>query len=71
MEREYSILVERDAEGSYVATVPALPGRHTQALSLDELMEHIREAIDLCLEEQGDSGEPLDFVGIQRLTVAS
>lgn len=34
----------------YVASVPQLPGCHTDAPSLDELMAEIREAIELCLE---------------------
>lgn len=44
---EFSVVVERDSEGYYVASVPALPGCHTQARSLDKLMERIREAIEL------------------------
>jgi predicted RNase H-like HicB family nuclease len=69
--REYDVVVERDREGYYVASVPALPGCHTQARSLDELMERIKEAIELCLEVQGDNGEGLDFVGVQRVRLAS
>jgi predicted RNase H-like HicB family nuclease len=69
--REYDVVVERDSEGFYVASVPALPGCHTQARSLDELMERIREAIELCLEVEGDSGGGLDFVGVQRIRLAS
>ena len=38
MAREFSVIIERDAEGYYVASVPALRGCHTQATSLDELM---------------------------------
>jgi predicted RNase H-like HicB family nuclease len=34
-------------------------------------MERIREAIELCLEVQGDMFEPLDFVGVQRISVAA
>jgi predicted RNase H-like HicB family nuclease len=52
--REYDVVVERDGEGFYVASVPALPGCHTQARSLGDLMERIKEAIELCLEVQGD-----------------
>jgi predicted RNase H-like HicB family nuclease len=48
--REFNVLIERDSEGYYVASVPGLPGCHTQAKSLDVLMERIREAIELCLE---------------------
>jgi len=67
--RQFNVIVERDAAGLYVATVPALPSCHTQAASLDELMARTREAIELCLEEDGESGEALDFVGVQTVTV--
>ena len=53
MTRQFDVVVEKDSEGYFVATVPALPGCHTQAKSLDDLMSRIREAIELCLEVQG------------------
>lgn len=71
MTREFSVIIERDAEGYYVASVPTLRGCHTQAASLDELMGRIREAIALCLEVQGEELEPLDFLGVQKVTVAT
>lgn len=71
MERHYDVVIERDADGYYVASVPQLTGCHTQARSLDELMLRIREAIELCLEVHGDHGKPLEFVGVQRVTVAA
>jgi predicted RNase H-like HicB family nuclease len=71
MAKEFSVIMERDAEGYYVGTVPALRGCHSQARSLDELMLRIREAVDVCLEAQGDSLEPLDFVGVQTISVVS
>ena len=46
----FDTVVERDSEGSFVASVPALHGCHTQARTLDELESRIREAIELCLE---------------------
>ncbi len=69
MTEEFNVVVERDADGLYVASVPALRGCHTQAKSLDELMVRIREAIELCLEVEGEDREGLDFVGLQRVTV--
>jgi predicted RNase H-like HicB family nuclease len=48
--REFTVIIQRDEEGYYVAEVPELKGCHTQARSLDELMERIKEAIQLCLE---------------------
>lgn len=52
-----------------MATVPALPGCHTQAKSLDQLMERVQEAIALDLEVEGDSANELDFVGVQQVAV--
>ena len=69
MTQQFDVVVERDSEGFFVATVPALPGCHTQARSLDELMSRIKEAIELCLEVQGNVAEQFDFVGVQRITV--
>ena len=68
--REFNVVIERDSEGYYIASVPALPGCHTQAKSLDKLIERIQEAIDLCLEIDRTPVEPLEFVGVQKVTVA-
>ena len=71
MERDFDVVVERDADGYYVGSVPSLPGCHTQARSLDQLMERIREAIQLCLEVQGEPAETLDFVGVKRVRISA
>ena len=71
MQRSFDVVVERDEEGFYVASVPALSGCHTQAKSLDELNVRIREAIELCLEVEGVPEQVLEFVGIQRITIAA
>jgi predicted RNase H-like HicB family nuclease len=70
MAREFSVIIERDTDGYYVASIPALRGCHTQARSLDELMTRVHEAAELCLEVQGERIEPLDFIGIQKITIA-
>ena len=69
MHRQFDVVIERDSEGLYVASVPQLPGCHTQARSLDEVMGRIREAIELCLDVDGAPVGTLEFVGIQRITV--
>ena len=71
MAHQFDVIIERDEEGYFIASVPLLPGCHTQAKSLDVLMQRIREAIELCLEVEGTLPEPLDFVGVQRVTVAA
>jgi predicted RNase H-like HicB family nuclease len=67
--REFSVVIERDEAGFYVASVPDLPGCHTQARSLDKLMGRIREAIELCLEVRQDFTAKTEFVGVQRVMV--
>ncbi len=71
MQRQFDVIIERDGDGYYVATAPQLRGCHTQARSLDTVMERIREAIELCLEVEGDPTSDLEFIGIQRVTVAA
>jgi predicted RNase H-like HicB family nuclease len=69
MTKRFSVIIERDREGYYVASVPALRGCHTQAKSLDELVTRIKEAIELCLEVEGKEAEALDFIGVQEVSV--
>lgn len=71
MDRQFDVIIERDEQGFYVASVPSLPGCHTQAQSLDDLMTRIREAVLLCLEVEGIAPKTLEFVGVQRITVAA
>ena len=66
---EFSVIVERDEDGYYVASVPELRGCHTQARSLDKLIERVREAIKLCLEVENDAPATTEFVGVQRIAV--
>lgn len=67
---EFNVIIERDSEGFFIASVPTLHGCHTQAKSLDVLMERIREAIELCLEVETEPFcQQPDFIGVQRITV--
>ena len=56
MKKKFSVLVEKDEDGYLVATVPTLPGCHTQARSMDDLLERVKEAIEAYL------GDILDTV---------
>ncbi len=64
--------IERDTDtGLYVAIVPAIPGAHTQAETLDELQKNLREVIELCLDEMDPESKRLlpEFVGIQQIEI--
>jgi predicted RNase H-like HicB family nuclease len=64
MKREFDVIIERDKEGFFIAFVPELKGCFTQAKSLDTLMRRVKEAIELCLEVEGEPAVSVDFVGV-------
>ncbi len=65
----FSVLIERDEDGYYIATAPSLKSCYTQAKTLEELYPRIKEVIELCLEEEPEP--PLmEFVAVQRIEVA-
>lgn len=47
---QYKVLIEQGQDGFWVASVPELPGCYTQGETMAELMEYVKEAIELCLE---------------------
>jgi predicted RNase H-like HicB family nuclease len=78
--RQFKVIIEQDEDGYFVASVPALPGCHTQAKNLPELRKRVREAISLCLDvAKRDAGyrkqikdfsyEP-SFVGLESIQLA-
>ena len=69
MARQLDDVVLKDSEGFFLASVPAPANCYTQAHSLDELMERIKEAIELCFEVQENDFEQLDLSVVQRVTV--
>jgi predicted RNase H-like HicB family nuclease len=70
VKREFTVVIERDEAGYFIGTVPQLKGCHTQAKSLDELMDRMKEVVSLCLEVEGEPGEDeLQFVGVQKIAV--
>ena len=66
--REFYVMIERDEDGYYVGEVPQLKACYSQGETIDELMENIKEVIELCLEEEEDEILP-EFVGIQKVVV--
>lgn len=58
--------------GLYIAIVPEIPGAHTQAETLDELQNRLKEVVELCLEEMDpeEKNSLPEFVGIQQIEVA-
>ena len=67
----YTVIIEQDEDGIYVAKVPDIPGCYTQGKTVEQVMERIKEAIEVCVEaEKKETYPPLKFVGIQQIEVA-
>lgn len=66
-EYKFTVLIEQDEDGYYVATVPALKSCYTQAKTLEALYPRIKEIIGLCLEEEKPI--PMKFIGLQQLEI--
>ncbi len=57
--RRYTAIITRDEDGRYVASVPALPGCHTEGDTLEEAIANAREAIEACILALKDLGRPV------------
>ena len=69
--REFDVIIEKDEDGGFIAFVPALPGCFTQGETLEEVIENVKEAIELYIEEKGELPEKTPvFVGIHRVSVS-
>ncbi|MFA4819877.1 MAG: type II toxin-antitoxin system HicB family antitoxin [Candidatus Aenigmatarchaeota archaeon] len=65
----YNVLIEQDEEGWFVSEVVGLPGCHTQAKSLDELMKRTKELISEYLEAKKGKAVQEKFIGLQQIEV--
>ena len=69
MKKKYNIIVERDEDGWLVSEVIGLPGCHTQAKSMDELLKRTKEAIKAYLEDSSEDVFSQEFIGVQQIEV--
>ncbi|MEA2075963.1 MAG: type II toxin-antitoxin system HicB family antitoxin [Euryarchaeota archaeon] len=68
----FTVIVEKDEDGYYVAEVPDLRGCYTQGETLEEVLKNIKEVIELCLEAEGDL-EPYkkELIAVQKIEVVA
>ncbi len=66
---DFTVLIEQDEDGIYVARVPELEGCYTQGKTLEILLERIKEAIEVCIEGDKEEVNPMKFVGIQKVQI--
>ncbi len=67
---DFNLIIEKDEEGYYVSEVVELPGCHTQAKEMDELIKRTREAIALYLECERPKFEiHNEFIGVKKIEI--
>ena len=66
---DFTVFIEQDEDGIYVARVPEVAGCYTQGKTLQETLERIKEAIEVCLESDKEEVNPMKFIGIQKIQV--
>ncbi len=71
MTRKYTVIIEKDETGWFVSEVVELPGCHTQAKSIDKLLDRTKEAIQAYLETDQKTSIEIseEFVGVQQIEV--
>jgi len=68
--KNFNIIIEQGEDGYFISEVIELPGCHTQAKSMDELIKRTKEAITLFLESQEKPVKVMKkFVGVQKIAV--
>ena len=73
MERQiynFIVLIEQGEDGWYVASVPDIQGCYTQGKTVAQVLDRIKEAIEVCLEADKEEISPMKFVGVQQLQIA-
>ncbi|NPV49780.1 MAG: type II toxin-antitoxin system HicB family antitoxin [Candidatus Methanofastidiosum sp.] len=69
MTKKYNVLIEKDEDGYYVSEVIDLPGCHTQAKTIEELIDRTKEAIKAYLEVETQIDYSPKFVKVQEIEV--
>ena len=70
-EMNFKVLIEKDEDGYFIATVPSLPGCISQGKTEHEAMENIKEAIELHLVVLAEEGIPIvESAHVKETTVA-
>ncbi|KHO53942.1 MAG: hypothetical protein QT09_C0008G0045 [archaeon GW2011_AR18] len=63
------VLIEQGEDGYLISSVVELPGCHTQAKTLDQLMERTKEVIQLYLKCKDPVDTEVKFIGLQKVEV--
>ena len=66
--RDFYVILEQDEDGVFIGEVPQLRACYSQGKTLDELLENIKEVIEMCLEKE-EFDDCTEFIGVQKVTI--
>ncbi len=66
---DFTVLIEQDEDGIYIAKIPEIEGCYTQGRTIEEVLSRIKEAAEVCLEGDRENIIPLKFIGIQKVRI--
>ena len=66
----YTVLIEQDEDGLYVVKVPDISGCYSQGKTVEQALQRVKEAIEVCLEADGEHIRPLKFISVRQVEVA-
>ena len=69
MVNTFNVIIEKGEDGYLISEVVGLPGCHTQAKTLDQLMARTKEAISLYLKVKKDEMPTTKFLGLQQVEI--
>ena len=64
----FTVIIEQGEDGAYIASVPSLKSCYTQATTVTDVIDKIKEVIELCLEEESVT-HINKFIGVQQLEI--
>ncbi|HLD57301.1 MAG TPA: type II toxin-antitoxin system HicB family antitoxin [archaeon] len=67
---DFTVLIEQDEDGLYIATASDIQGCSTQGKTIPQVLERIKEAIETCLEAEKEEIYPMKFIGVQKVEVS-
>ena len=66
---DFTVIIEQDEDGWYVASVPDIDGCYTQGRTIPEVLDRIKEAIEVCIEGDKEEIKPMKFIGLQQIQI--
>ena len=69
MGKKFNVIIEKGESGYLISEVVELPGCHTQAKTIDELMKRTKEAISLYLKAKHETYSETQFIGVKQVEV--